>query len=181
MTSVRPHLMVRPEDELLILVPNTPVKVNRTALRILVAMVDRGETIVDVLAREGDGPRRRAEIHAFFADLSAWLSGTLGEGRGRRAVIHEPFTAEFCRYPVLAEVALTYRCNLSCRFCYADRYDIRACADHRAVPAEASPESKCPPEHVIICCAGDHLCQIGGNGEHGCRERDVVDECAHDC
>ena len=34
-------------------------------------------------------------------------------------MVHEPFTADFCRYPVLSEVALTYRCNLSCGFCYA--------------------------------------------------------------
>ncbi len=119
MTSARPHLKVRPADELLILVPNTPVKVNPTALRILGAMVDEGLGIDEVLAREGDGPRRRREIHAFFTDLSAWLNGTLGEGVGRRAVVHEPFTADFCRYPVLSEIALTYRCNLSCGFCYA--------------------------------------------------------------
>jgi radical SAM protein with 4Fe4S-binding SPASM domain len=117
--SARPHLFVRPEDEILILVPNRPVKVNRTAARILALMLDEGLGIADVLAREGDGPRRRAEIHAFFADLSAWLSGTIGEGDGRRAVVREPFTADFCRYPVLAEVALTYRCNLTCGFCYA--------------------------------------------------------------
>jgi len=117
--SARPHLQVRPEDELLILVPNRPVKVNRTALRILGAMVNEGLGIAEVLHREGDGPRRRAEIHAFFTDLRAWLQGSLGEGRGRRAVVQEPFTADFCRYPVLSEVALTYRCNLTCGFCYA--------------------------------------------------------------
>jgi radical SAM protein with 4Fe4S-binding SPASM domain len=117
--SARPHLQVRPEDDLLILVPNTPVKVNRTALRILAAMLERGAGIADVLAREGDGPRRRAEIHAFFTDLSAWLSGTLGEGQGRRAVVHEPFAADFCAYPLVSEVALTYRCSLACGFCYA--------------------------------------------------------------
>ena len=64
--SARPHLVLRPEDELLILVPNRPVKVNRTALRILGAMLDEGLGIADVLAREGDGPRRRAEIHALL-------------------------------------------------------------------------------------------------------------------
>jgi radical SAM protein with 4Fe4S-binding SPASM domain len=117
--SARPHLVVRPEDELLILVPNRPVKVNRTALRILGAMVDEGLGIAEVLAREGDGPGRRREIHAFFADLKAWLEGSIGDGRVRRAVVQEPFTADFCRYPVLAEVALTYRCNLTCAFCYA--------------------------------------------------------------
>jgi radical SAM protein with 4Fe4S-binding SPASM domain len=117
--SARSHLFVRPEDELLILVPNRPVKVNRTAARILGMMLDEGLGIADVLAREGDGPRRRSEIHAFFADLQAWLNGTIGEGFGRRAVVREPFEADFCRYPVLAEVALTYRCNLTCGFCYA--------------------------------------------------------------
>lgn len=117
--SARPHLVLRPEDELLILVPNRPVKVNRTALRVLGAMLDEGLGIADVLAREGDGPRRRREIHLFFADLRSWLDGSIGEGHGRRAVVQEPFTADFCRYPVLAEVALTYRCNLTCGFCYA--------------------------------------------------------------
>jgi radical SAM protein with 4Fe4S-binding SPASM domain len=118
-TSARPQLLVRPEDELLILVPNRPVKVNRTALRILGAMVGEGLGIAEVLRREGDSPRRRAEIHAFFTDLGAWLDGSIGEGHGRRAVVQEPFAADFCRYPVLAEVALTYRCNLTCAFCYA--------------------------------------------------------------
>jgi radical SAM protein with 4Fe4S-binding SPASM domain len=117
--SARPHLVVRPEDDLLILVPNTPLKLNRTAVRLLTAMVYERRGIADVLAREGDSPRRRAEIHAFFTDLEAWLGGRLGEGHGRRAVVQEPFTADFCRYPVLAEVALTYRCNLTCGFCYA--------------------------------------------------------------
>jgi radical SAM protein with 4Fe4S-binding SPASM domain len=117
--SARPHLMVRPEDDLLILVPNTPIKLNPTALRILGAMVHEGVGIADVLAREGDGPRVRRELHAFFTDLAAWLRGSLGDGEGRRAVVREPFTVDFCRYPVLAEVALTYRCNLSCAFCYA--------------------------------------------------------------
>jgi radical SAM protein with 4Fe4S-binding SPASM domain len=119
MASARPQLMVRPEDELLILVPNTPIKLNRTAIRLLVSLVDEHKGIAEVLAREGDTPRRRAEIHAFFTDLKAWLEGRLGEGEGRRAVVVEPFSADYCRYPVLSEIALTYRCNLSCGFCYA--------------------------------------------------------------
>ena len=119
MASARPHLMVRPEDELVILVPNTPLKLNRTAVRLLAPMVHEGHEVAAVLAREGDSPRRRTEIHAFFTDFKAWLEGRLGEGEGRRAVLREPFSADFCRYPVLSEVALTYRCNLRCGFCYA--------------------------------------------------------------
>ena len=119
MASARPHLRVRAEDALLILVPNRPVKVNGTALRVLGAMVDERLGIAEVLAREGDDPRKRRELHWFFADLAAWLQGTIGEGEGRRAVEREPFRADFCALPVLAEVALTYRCNLTCSFCYA--------------------------------------------------------------
>ncbi len=117
--GARAHLVVRPEDELLILVPNTPIKVNKTALRILSAMLRDGAGIADVLAREGDTPRRRSDIHDFFTDLSAWLRGDLGEGEGRRAVLCEPFSRDFCRYPLLSEIALTYDCDLACAFCYA--------------------------------------------------------------
>ena len=97
--SARPHLMVRPEDDLLILVPNTPLKLNRTAVRLLHAMVHDGLGIADVLAREGDSPRRRVSVHEFFTDLAAWLEGRLGEGHGRRAVVREPFTAGFLPVP----------------------------------------------------------------------------------
>ncbi len=117
--GARAHLEVRPEDDLLILVPNTPVKLNKTALRILSAMLRDGAGIADVLAIEGDTPARRSEIHNFFTDLSAWLRGDLGEAEGRRAVIREPFSRDFCRYPLLSEIALTYDCDLACAFCYA--------------------------------------------------------------
>jgi radical SAM protein with 4Fe4S-binding SPASM domain len=117
--NLRGHVVVRPEDELLILVPNRPTKLNATALRVLSAMLDEGLTVAEVLEREGDSAAKRRELHWFFADLQDLLRGRLGEGRGRRAVLHEPFSADFCRLPVISELALTYRCNLACRFCYA--------------------------------------------------------------
>jgi radical SAM protein with 4Fe4S-binding SPASM domain len=146
--GIRAQVVVRPEDELLILVPNTPVKINRTALRILGAMVHEGAGIADVLAREGDSPRRRLEIHDFFTDLAAWLRGGIGEGEGRRAVVREPFARDFCRYPVLSEVALTYRCNLSCAFCYAG-CGAPGAADDRAGSAEMSDQEVCRILEVI--------------------------------
>ncbi len=117
--NLRGHVVVRPEDELLILVPNRPYKLNGTALRVLGAMLDEGIGVAELLRREGDGPERRRALHWFFADLQDLLRGRLGEGRGRRAVVHEPFSADFCQLPVLSELALTYRCNLACAFCYA--------------------------------------------------------------
>lgn len=149
--GLRQHVVVRPEDELLILVPNTPVKLNRTALRILGAILNERASIAEILAREGDGPRRRLEIHNFFTDLAAWLRGGLGEGEGRRAVVHEPFALGFCRYPVLSEVALTYRCNLSCAFCYAGCSVPGAAGDGTGTRAigEMSDEEVCRVLEVI--------------------------------
>ncbi len=118
-TNLRPHVMIRPEDDLLIVVPNSPSKMNKTAIRILQATFEEGLTIAQVLAREGDSPRRRRDLHYFFTDLQALTSNRLGEGRGRKAVVSEPFSADYCAYPVISEIALTYRCNLTCEFCYA--------------------------------------------------------------
>ena len=117
--NLRGHVVVRPEDDLLILVPNRPTKLNRTAVRVLAAMLHEGLSVGQVLEREGDSSSRRRELHYFFADLQDLLAGRLGEGRGRRAVEHERFSADFCRLPVISELALTYRCNLACAFCYA--------------------------------------------------------------
>ena len=119
MGNLRPHVMVRPEDELLIVVPNSPHKMNPTAIRVLQAMLEEGLTVGEVLRREGDTPRKRRELHWFFSDLHALLQGSLGEGHGRKAVERERFSSDFCHYPVISEIALTYRCNLSCEFCYA--------------------------------------------------------------
>ncbi|NIR60503.1 MAG: hypothetical protein GWO02_13810, partial [Gammaproteobacteria bacterium] len=74
---------VRPEDDLLILVPNRPVKLNPTAVRVLAALLEEGVTIAEVLRRAGDEPARRRELHWFFTDLQDWLRGALGEGEGR--------------------------------------------------------------------------------------------------
>jgi radical SAM protein with 4Fe4S-binding SPASM domain len=139
---VSPHLFVRPEDELLILVPNRPCKLNRTAIRMLSGLLSEGLPIAEVLAREAAavraapgvgapaarvpggtppslGPTRLAQIHSFFVDLADLVSGRMGEGFGRASVIQEAFSADFCRFPVLSELALTSACNLDCAFCYA--------------------------------------------------------------
>ncbi len=54
MTSARPHLMVRPKDELLILVPNRPIKINATAYRVLGNRVHDGAGAGGAPGREGD-------------------------------------------------------------------------------------------------------------------------------
>jgi radical SAM protein with 4Fe4S-binding SPASM domain len=57
-------------------------------------------------------------VHEFFCDVRALVMGCLGDGEGRRGVESIPFARPFNTLPVLSEIAVTYRCNLRCRFCY---------------------------------------------------------------
>ena len=45
-----------------------------------------------------------------------------------------PSNGSFTRYPVLSEIAVTYRCNLACTFCYA------GCGTSDATPGNAAQE-----------------------------------------
>lgn len=127
--QIRSYVAVRQADELLILLPNQAYKLNRPGLELLGRMLD-GESVFDVLGPHADDPARCADVHHFFCDLRALLVGCLGEGEGRRAVETVPFQRPYNVLPVLSEVAVTYRCNLSCLFCYA------SCSCHQDAEAE---------------------------------------------
>ena len=121
---IKSLIFVRREDSLLIIVPNQAYRLNVGAVRLLERMAG-GERIAEILGDVGDGDGRRQEVHNFFCDLRAALTGCLREGTGRQAVELVPYRLPFNTLPVLSEIALTYRCNLSCRFCYA------GCTCHR--------------------------------------------------
>ncbi|NOZ20132.1 MAG: radical SAM protein [Planctomycetes bacterium] len=116
--QIKEYVFVREEDALLILIPNQAYKLNRSACRILSALLG-GATTDQVLRTVGDTPDKRQDLHDFACDLRAVVSGCLREGEERRAVERVPFERPFNTLPVLSEVALTYRCNLQCVFCYA--------------------------------------------------------------
>jgi radical SAM protein with 4Fe4S-binding SPASM domain len=79
-------------------------------------------------------PERISEIHAFFCDVRDLLRNHLGDGQGRRATHVTRFNGSFTHYPVLSEIAITYRCNLACTFCYA------GCGTADATPGNAARE-----------------------------------------
>ncbi len=120
--SIAPHVYLRERDSLLILIPNQAYRINPTGLLLLRETLD-GASIHDVIAKRNpsllESEQVLADIHAFFCDVRALVMGCLGDGAGRVAVDTVPFERPFNTLPVLSEVALTYRCNLSCRFCYA--------------------------------------------------------------
>jgi len=116
--SISPYVRVRKEDSLLILLPNEAYKLNDTALKI-VAFLLEGGSIKQIEKRLASKPEWLEELHYFFCDIGALVKGCLGEGENRRAVDKVPFRVPFSDLPILSEVALTYRCNLRCSFCYA--------------------------------------------------------------
>lgn len=115
---VRPHFDVRAEDRLLMVLPNKAVKLNATGFRILRLLKDGG-SIRTITDRLGAGDGRREELFHFLCDFRSLMTGCLGEGGGRKAVATVPHTEPVNLLPVLSEIAVTYRCNLQCRFCYA--------------------------------------------------------------
>jgi len=116
--EVKPYVFVREEDSLLIVMPNRAYKLNPTAVAILGRVLD-GESIVTLMGRHAQDEQKARQVSDFFCDVRAAVMDCLGEGEGRRAVELIPYTLPFNTLPVLSEVALTYRCNLRCVFCYA--------------------------------------------------------------
>ena len=118
--NIRPYVSVRLEDNVLIKIPLEVYQVNKTGIQILHRALE-GERARDVaLAMGADtDPQRIYVIHQFFCDIRDLLSKRLGDASGRAATRVTHFEGSFTRYPVLSEIALTYRCNLACQFCYA--------------------------------------------------------------
>ena len=117
---VRPYVRVRPEDGVLIKMPTEVHKLNASGIAI-VGRALRGERIRQVALSLGaaDHPERVSQIHALFCDVRDLLDNRMGDGTNRRATNVTRFEGSFSRYPVLSEIAVTYRCNLACTFCYA--------------------------------------------------------------
>jgi radical SAM protein with 4Fe4S-binding SPASM domain len=116
--NVKPYIFVRPEDNLLIKRPNNATKLNPMGARILHFLL-QGKSIRDLMKRIGSDPEKIAAVAQFLWAVKQYLEGSLNEFTMNPAVETVPFEMNFSQYPVLSEVAVTYRCNLKCRFCYA--------------------------------------------------------------
>jgi radical SAM protein with 4Fe4S-binding SPASM domain len=115
--KVKPYIYVRSMDSLLILIPNQAYRLNASAVTMLRFLLS-GNSIEDFLLRIGEGKEKKLQIHHFFCDLRAAVCGCLREHDQRNAVTFYEFNGDFNEYPVLSEIAVTYRCNLKCDFCY---------------------------------------------------------------
>ena len=116
--SVKSHIHLRKEGSLIILPPNEAYRLNATGFS-LFAEALQGKCIEKLINEKKVGPEIRADIYHFFCDLKSLISGCFGDGRSRKAVEQVPYKAPFSPLPILSEIAVTYRCNLACQFCYA--------------------------------------------------------------
>lgn len=122
--KIKPYIFVRELDNLLILIPNQAYTLNPSGIAMLRFLL-RGHSIREFLHRVGDSPRKREDLHFFFCDLRAAVSGCLREYDSRKAIAYYEYNGHVGEYPVLSEVAVTYRCNLKCHFCYVGDKDCR--------------------------------------------------------
>jgi radical SAM protein with 4Fe4S-binding SPASM domain len=116
--NVRPYIFVRREDNLLIKRPNQAQKVNAQGAAVLKELLD-GKPIGALLDTIGRDPQKVRDIALFLFDVKRWLEGNLNEMNRTTATEVETFHMRLSEWPVLSEIALTYRCNLKCTFCYA--------------------------------------------------------------
>ena len=114
--NVRPYIFVRTEDNILIKRPNQATQINSSGAHILKYLL-QGESIHHLLQKVGAD--KAEEIELFMLAVKNFCEGKLDEFTLNSAVETKTFSKEFSKLPVLSEFAITYKCNIQCKFCYA--------------------------------------------------------------
>lgn len=170
--GIRPWILLREEDAVLIVPPNRVYKLGGSALGLL-TWIDSGGRLAEMPGLEREG--REGQLLAFFEELRAAYEGRApnvavegGAGESDGSLGHAsfgrvPYSFDFTRLPILGEIALTYRCNERCRFCYAGCGDTKAgdasCGDGSSSRASPSVVDAAP------CGAGAGNEGLGGADE----------------
>lgn len=116
--AIQPFVHVRRRDNLLIKIPNEAFKLNDSGVEILLRLFS-GEKVLALWRSFGGSEEVQRDLYHFFIALKQMLQGCLNEHAPPEGTVVQQFALGFSELPILSEVALTYRCNLRCRFCYA--------------------------------------------------------------
>ncbi|MGM0687777.1 MAG: PqqD family peptide modification chaperone, partial [Promethearchaeati archaeon] len=122
MNEVKEYFYVREEDNLLILRPNKVMNLNDTGVKMLKMLLQGKEPqfVIEFFINHADAERQQVlnDLADFVTDLREMVSGNQNIYTYSTAKI-VPFGHGKTKYPVLSEIAVTYRCNNKCKFCYA--------------------------------------------------------------
>ncbi len=125
-TSTRDYVFIRPEDKLLILRPNKIHHLNRTATEMLTTLYGQETPDVDAVVRQTAAKYGvpQDQVEADLERLLKSLALVLQDREGAAPAVRKtPFGSHLRDLPVLSEIALTYRCQNRCTFCYASAPD----------------------------------------------------------
>jgi radical SAM protein with 4Fe4S-binding SPASM domain len=111
----RKHLFVRKEDNVLIIPPNKVYKLNSTGTALL-EFLARGRRIEEFPGLHKSD--RVGDVDTFFKNLRQLFAGEDPDSAGLSAVERIAYDFSYTKLPVLGEIAVTYRCNNRCAFCY---------------------------------------------------------------
>ncbi len=122
--GTREYIYIRPEDGLIIMRPNRMNFLNETATYMLDRLYGRAggpdvdEVVAAVVARYGATPERvRQDLRNLLITVAALLNDDICSAPSVRQTA---FGSHQRDLPVLSEIAVTYRCQNRCTFCYAD-------------------------------------------------------------
>ncbi len=116
--NVGPYIFVRTEDNILIKRPNQAQKLNAQGAQILKFLLDGGK-VAGLVKGLGGSPDKLEQVALFLHGVRGFLEGHVTADSGHPGVEVEVFDRHFSDLPILSEVAITYKCNLRCVFCYA--------------------------------------------------------------
>ncbi len=121
-SSTRGYVFIRPEDRLLILRPNKIHHLNQTGTEMLSTLYNQEPpdpaAVVASTAKMYGVPEDLVahDLQTLLHSLALVLQDKEGTAP---AVRRTPFGSHSRELPVLSEIALTYRCQNRCTFCYA--------------------------------------------------------------
>jgi radical SAM protein with 4Fe4S-binding SPASM domain len=141
--ATRSAVFVRRADRLLLIRPEKTLGINESGAAILEGLYGRdgrssAEVLGELAPRLGAGlDRLVADSHQLLETISRLMQGDFSP---RPNVRYAPYNRGLVKYPILAEIALTYECQNRCLFCYA-------ASPHRA--AERRPMSTDQVQRVM--------------------------------
>jgi radical SAM protein with 4Fe4S-binding SPASM domain len=122
-TQTRGYIYIRPQDGLFILRPNRVHHLNKTAVAMLTRLYsddgppDVEAVVSDVSTQYGADPQQvRGDLYKLLMTIAALLRDDVC---GAPLVRQTTFGSHKRDLPVLSEIAVTYRCQNKCLFCYA--------------------------------------------------------------